>query len=290
MELNMEGMWDTHLHLFDPDLYPYKSTRTYTPSPASLDAWIEQIRADRLVLVQASIEDGPAGLIGHLGRIRNDYPRLLARGIICMDESWEKLTQADCDTLHNLGVRYCRIHGFFGGGRTDTLAIKEQISVFANSYPCRTFGWGLSAQLPLDTWSSLKDFLLNDPEVSHLSVIADHVGCAKPTDIGQSSLHDFVQLLQSGRINVKISALYRRSGESLADMKSIIRLYADSAPFALIWGSDWPHVDSSSRSSKDRVTSIAADPNNEIMLLRSWLSKDQFRSMLVDNPERLFAH
>ncbi|KAJ5127038.1 hypothetical protein N7448_007817 [Penicillium atrosanguineum] len=289
MEPNVEDMWNTHVHCFDPALYPFRSTRTYTPPPAPLKALVKQSRASRLVLVQASVEDGPAGLLGHLRRIRAEYPHLLARGIMCMDENWIKLTQEDFTTLHYFGVRYCRIHGFLGGGKTDTASLQEQIRLFAKSYPSKQMGWGLSAQLPLATWASLKDFFLHDPEVASLSIIADHVGCATPTDIGNASLDEFVQLLHAGRINVKISALYRRSGEDVSTMKPIIQRYADSAPSALLWGSDWPHVDASSRSSDSQVITKAIDPIKELALLQDWLTRDQFRKMLVENPGRLFG-
>ncbi|KAJ5725450.1 uncharacterized protein N7483_006807 [Penicillium malachiteum] len=290
MELNVEGMWDTHLHCFDPALYPFKPTRSYTPAPAPIEAWVEQSRASWLVLVQASIEDGPAGLIGHLRRIRTEYPHLVARGVICMDENWNALTNEDFYALHELGVRYCRIHYFYGGIKMDAVNLQEQIRLFARSYPSKQLGWGLSAQLPLALWSSLKDFIMSDPEISSLSIIADHVGCAVPADIGDSSLDDFVQLLHTGRLNVKISALYRRSGEDITPMKHIIQMFADSTPSALIWGSDWPHVDASSRGSYDPGKPKLADPNKELLLLKSWLSADQFRKMLVDNPDRLFGY
>ncbi|KAJ6120678.1 hypothetical protein N7523_004958 [Penicillium sp. IBT 18751x] len=282
-------MWDTHVHCLDPALYPFKTSRTYTPAPAPLEALIKESRASRLVLVQASVEDGPAGLLGHLGRLRIEYPHILARGIICMDETWARLTKEYFLTLQDLGVRYCRIHGLYGGGKSDTASLQEQMRVFAKSYPAKQLGWGLSAQLPLATWASLKDFLLHDPDVSSLPIIADHIGCATPADIGKSSLDDFVQLLHAGKINVKISALYRRSGDNIYTMKPIIQRYADSAPSALIWGSDWPHVNASCLSPDNRMDSKSADPIKELQLLRSWLTGDQFREMLVENPERLFG-
>lgn len=289
MELNLEGVWDTHLHCFDPVLYPLKSIRSYTPAPAPLEALIKQSKATRLVLVQASIEDGFAGLLDHLRRIRTQYPHVLARGIVCMDDNWERLTHEDFDTLHNLGVRYIRIHGFFGEGKPDSASLQEQIRLFAQSYPARQWGWGLSAQLPLATWAFLKHFLLHDPKVSNLQVIADHVGCASPTDIGGLNLDDFVQLLQAGNFNVKISALYRRSGECMAQMEPIVKRFAESAPSALVWGSDWPHVDSTNRGMDSQAAPTLADPVQELALLQSWLSSDQFRRMMVDNPERIFG-
>ena len=287
LDSGSEGMWDTHIHCFDPDLYPFKSARAYTPPPAPIETWMMECKAKRLVLVQASIEDGSAGLIAHLGQIRNNYPRLAARGIICKDESWDTFNNDDYDNLHELGIRYCRIHGFLGEQKMDDTSLQEQIRHFAKSYPATQLGWGLSAQLPLGTWASIKEFILHDPEVSNLSIIADHVACATPSDAGTSNLDDFVQMLQAGRISVKISALYRRCNGNILQMQPIIQHFADIAPSALIWGSDWPHV-VSSRGHRDPEVD-KADPQNELVLLRSWLSKDQYRKMLVENPDRLFG-
>ena len=72
--------------------------------------------------------------------------------------------------------------------------------------------------------------------------MADHIACATPSNYGSSALQDFVELLQSGRVYVKISALYRRSPVDIHVMKDIITLLAQAAPRALLWGSDWPHV------------------------------------------------
>ncbi|KAJ5948068.1 hypothetical protein N7466_001083 [Penicillium verhagenii] len=288
---SLEGMWDTHIHCFDSNLFPFKSTRTYTPAPAPLELLVKQSQSSRLVLVQASVEDGPTGLLAHLARIRSEYPNLLARGILCLDDNWSQYSQEDFIAFHDLGVRYCRIHGFFGNGKADTASLKERIRLFAKTYAAKQLGWGLSAQLPLAIWATLKDFLLHDPEVSSLSIIADHVGCATPADIGSSNLDQFVQLLRAGRLHVKISALYRRAEENISAMKPIIERFANSAPSALIWGSDWPHVDSSGTTldPKSRMIPKVADPITELALLQNWLTADQFRTMLVETPGRLFG-
>ncbi|KAF3393919.1 hypothetical protein F1880_005052 [Penicillium rolfsii] len=64
---------------------------------------------------------------------------------------------------------------------------------------------------------------------------------------------------------------------------------ADITPDALLWGSDWPHVDSTKRSDDTPVASERVDTDKELELLQSWLSDRQWRDMLVNNPEKLFA-
>src|SRR3954451_6282047 len=51
------GACDCHVHVFDPDRFPYAPNRSYTPGPASVDdllAFEDRIGMTRCVLVQAS--------------------------------------------------------------------------------------------------------------------------------------------------------------------------------------------------------------------------------------------
>lgn len=283
-----DNMWDTHIHCLDPVHYPFKPTRSYTPAPAPLEKLVEILIARNIVLVQASVEDGHSALIGHLGRIRSEYPALSVRGIISLDEDWDTLTDANLDTLHELGVRCGRIHGTFGGGSTDITGLKNTIEKFARSYAARKLDWGISAQLPFKTWVLLRSFLCENPEVCQLPVIIDHVGCSSPEVIGSADFGDFITLLQRRSTHVKISSLYRRD-ESVLNMRPIIQAIATYAPAALLWGSDWPHVDSSYQGINPPPISEAVDARKELLAIQSWLSEEQFMAILVDNPRRVFG-
>jgi predicted TIM-barrel fold metal-dependent hydrolase len=289
MEVHRLKMWDTHIHCLDPECHPFKPTRTYTPPPAPLEELVVQTRADRVVLVQASIENGHYGLMDHLQRIRTEFPHLFARGIICMDQSWTTLSNQDIDALHELGVRYVRIHGFLGESVPNSSSPEEQIRLFARSYAVQRWGWGLSAQLSLATWASLTEFIIHDTEIFRLCIIADHVACCSHGDIGTPQFEAFLKMLQTGRLYVKISCLYRRSPDDIRHMKPIIQSLAEAAPDALLWGSDWPHVDSNKRLDDSRTVSTQVDIGKELEVLRGWLSEVQWRKMLFETPEKLFA-
>jgi predicted TIM-barrel fold metal-dependent hydrolase len=210
-----------------------------------------------------------------------------------MDENWESLTHEEFDAMHDVGVRSCRMNGFNGAGGTSLSNIQQQMLQFARSYPAQEYGWSLSAQLPLEMWASLKHFILHEPKICHITIIADHNGCATPADIGGTELDTFVQMLRSRRLHVKVSALYRRSPESIHHMQFIIHQFATSAPHSLLWGSDWPHVDSSNKSlhppSTEIETDRADDVPAEMSALRSWLTDQQWNAMFKENPDRLFG-
>lgn len=282
-----DNMWDTHIHCLDPVRYPFKPTRSYTPPPAPLDALVKNTIAKNIVLVQASVEDGRSGLVNHLYRIRSEYPDFLARGIISLDEDWDKLTEEQLDTLHSLGVRFFRIHGYLGDRPTDIQSLQEQIKLFARSYAFQKLNWGISAQLPFTTWLALRPFLCETPEISQIPIIIDHVGCSSPADIQRSGLDEFIALMQRGQIYVKISSLYRRD-KSIINMRPIIQRLAADVSSTLLWGSDWPHVVSSYRGQSPPPPSKAVDSNKELRAIRDWISAEHYRAMLVDNPRRLF--
>ncbi|KAL6151897.1 hypothetical protein ACJBU6_09837 [Exserohilum turcicum] len=155
--------------------------------------------------------------------------------------------------------------------------------------PVQSLGWSVSAQLPLATWAQLKHFILTDKHLAGLSIVADHIACVAPSDYGSDALHDLVELLQSGRLYIKISALHRRSPHNIHAKKDIVTLLARVAPRALLWGSDWPHVDTSQ-------TDLEAGPlqgvhaGAELAAVQSWLSAQQLQDMLVNNPCRLFGN
>lgn len=281
-------MWDTHIHCLDPVRYPFKPTRSYTPAPAPLEQLVKNVTAKKVVLVQASVEDGCHALLNHLGRLRSEYPDLLARGIISLDDDLGTITEVDFNALHDHGVRFCRIHGYFGGSSTGIVDLHNRIKLFARSYPAQSLGWGISAQLPFLTWLSLKPFLCEDLEVRPIPIIIDHVGCLSPADIENTGFNDFITLLQRDGVHIKISALYRRS-ESVLKMQPIIQRLAETAPSAMLWGSDWPHVDSSYRGDDAPPISDTVNAAKELLEITSWISKEQAMAMLVDNPGRVFG-
>lgn len=57
----------------------------------------------------------------------------------------------------------------------------------------------------------------------------------------QAGFHELMDLVRSGLLYVKISALYRVSTQAPAyeDLKLLVRTFFDANPRQLLWGSDW---------------------------------------------------
>ncbi|KAL5344041.1 MFS general substrate transporter [Aspergillus crustosus] len=276
--------WDTHIHCFDPAHYPFRPGRTYTPPAALLKSFLYQTTVRHVMLVQASVENGYHGLIETLSDCHRQYPDVVIRGTIARQDDWDMLSKTTFDSLHTLGVRSIRVHGFYGGSGDNLNAILVLFRSLSRSYPVESLKWTISAQLPLKTWAALKDALLTDSRLSHLQLVADHNGCATPTDIGSHELDAFMELLRSNKVSVKISALYRRSPENIQAMQPIIQAFANTAPNALLWGSDWPHCDTTAGGHDHPPLRGPAEVGKELQLLQKWLTTDQWRKMLVDNP------
>lgn len=211
------------------------------------------------------------------------------RGTIAIQGAWVEPDATTLDSLHELGVRSIRIHGFHSGRGCDCNSIYTLLQSFSRSYAVEALGWTVSAQLPLRTWATLKSRLLTDPALANLHMIADHNACATPADAGSADFASFLELLRAKRASVKVSALYRRSPGNTKTMQPIIEALAQAAPSALLWGSDWPHCDSTAGGRELPPLRGPAEVAEELQLLRSWLTAGQSRLMMDENPRTIFA-
>lgn len=281
--------WDCHVHSFDPERFPYREDRAYTPLPAPLPTLVQNLITENTMLVQASIERSYKDLLAKLEECRSPTLRFpgAVRGTILAEQGLSNLTETDYERMHSLGVRCIRLHGSYGGSGQDLQWVQSQLKAMAQLDPVVRYGWAISAQLPLDIWSRLKSTILTDPHLAQAIIVADHVASATPEDLGCSALEDFIDLLRSGRVYVKISALHRRSPGNLELMAPIVRALAEAAPRSLLWGSDWPHVNTKHN---DHAEGPLANVNAsyELDLVKSWLSEHQRQDMLANNPQRLF--
>ncbi|KAF4954553.1 hypothetical protein FSARC_12091 [Fusarium sarcochroum] len=282
--------WNSHMHCFDPERHPFKRTRAYTPQPAELEALVQNSQADNVMLVQATIEDGYSGLVEHLANCRSLYPSKVVCGTIFWDpedQGLKNLTECDFANFNAVGVQSVRIHGSYGGSGDDPDWVFQQFIQVASCCPVRKYNWSISAQLPLSTWSSIADTILDHPELKGLSIIADHNGSATPSDMDTPDFVNFLHLLKSGRVYVKLGALHRRS-QDISLMEPVIKVFADTAPNAILWGSDWPHCNVAIRGLTPTAP-LKVDANKELRLLREWLTDQQWHQMLVSNPRRVFG-
>lgn len=290
--------WDCHVHCFDPDEFPFKPTRTYTPHPARLEQMIDNVLTERAVLVQASVEDGPTGLVRQLTKAGRVHPEKVLRGIILADAVPEDDLNPgpELDCLHEAGVRGVRVHGFQGGSGDDIEWAYSQLLRAARLSPVKKLGWIISAQLSLATWSGLADRLLaseggdGDGDLATAKIVADHNACAASKDLGGPDLDAVINLLtNSSRFHIKLGAFYRREPQDILQMRPVVELFASAAADRLLWGSDWPHVDATQKGLHPTPHLGGISAADELRVLESWVSPEQLNKILVRNPARVFG-
>lgn len=259
---------DTHCHVIGtaPE-YPMVADRSYTPPPASPDAYLAMLDAvgfAKGVLIQVSVHGTDNRLL--LETLAANRHRLRGVGVMPADLAESAYAQA-----HEAGVRGLRLNNLYGGGIGF-----DQLERF-DALAC-DMGWHL--QLLLDA----RDLVELGPRVARLRCpwVVDHMGhMPYAAGVGHPGFQMLVKLVADGGW-VKISDAFRMS--ELPD-------YRDSTPFAqalvaaapdrCLWGSDWPHV--AQWRPMPTVSGL-------LDLLADWVPDEAVRNrILVDNPTRFYG-
>ena len=281
------GACDCHTHIFgDSQRFPLAGDRVYTPEPASIEemrALHRALRMERVVIVQPSIYATDNACT--LDAVRQLGPR--ARAVAVIDD---KVSAAGLDAMHDAGVRGVRIN-LATSGLTDPAAARHRLQTAGEQLKGRP--WHIQMYTTLPIVDAIRDQVAASP----IPVVFDHFGGAQASlGAGQPGFDALLTLVRSGKAYVKISGAYR-SSDAPPD-------YADVAPLAkaliaanlqrIVWGSDWPHPDSSrvaGRAATDVAPLQPIDDGRLLNQLETWApSAGQRKAILVDNPARLYGY
>jgi predicted TIM-barrel fold metal-dependent hydrolase len=257
-------VWDAHAHVIgDPREYPLSPQRSYTPPIASLDHYIallDRFGIERGVLVQPSVyrHDHRCLLdaLEHAGR------RL--RGIAVPSPD---ATTRDLEALHERGVRGIRCNLINPGGLSPDVVARWQPAL-------RAMGWHVEFHLTVDRLPNWTDLI----QLFDIPVVVDHKGRPTPGAIDPRSpaLAQLIRLVREGRCFVKLSAPYRLA----PSVTPLARAFLEANQSACLWGTDWPHVD----------TTPAMDTRDVVAALDDWRGDRWTRRQITgDAAERLFA-
>jgi predicted TIM-barrel fold metal-dependent hydrolase len=275
------GACDCHVHIFDPEHFPYANERVYTPPTASV-ADLRDLQTalhfDRVVIVQPSVYGTDNSCT--LDAIRQLGAR--ARGVAVIDQS---TSAATLDDMAKAGVRGVRLN-FETAGESDPAAIKRGIAAVAEQV--RSRNWHVQFNTSLAVIAALRDDFAALP----FPVVFDHFARAKaalgPTQPGFDAL---LALVKSGRAYVKISAAYRTSDKApdFPDTLPLAQALIAANPERIVWGSNWPHPGRGASR-----TAIAppypSDDGRLINQLPKWAPDAATRrKILVENPARLYG-
>jgi predicted TIM-barrel fold metal-dependent hydrolase len=280
------GACDCHTHIHgDPEKFPFFAGRVYTPEPASpeeMAALHRALHVERVVIVTPSVygTDNAATLFGIRAR------GATARGVAVIDD---KTPEADLDAMGQAGIRGIRLNLATGGvndpgvGRPRFQAAVERV---------KARGWHVQLFTSLAMITAIKDLVASSP----VPVVFDHFGGAQAElDTGQPGFSDLLDLVKSGKAYVKISGAYRASklAPDYPDAVPLARALIAANPDRIVWGTDWPHPDSSTqpgRKPTDLAPLYQIDDGRLFNQLPLWAPDAAIRkTILVDNPARLYG-
>jgi predicted TIM-barrel fold metal-dependent hydrolase len=116
-------------------------------------------------------------------------------------------------------------------------------------------GWHIQMYTSLAVISGIKDLVLEAP----VPVVFDHFGGAQAAlGIDQPGFADLVELVRVGKAYVKISGAYRASklAPDYQDAEPLAKALIAANVDQVIWGTDWPHPNSSSGNKATEVTEV----------------------------------
>ena len=262
------GACDTHMHFYDAR-YPTAPTATMTPPDASVAdyrAVQRRLGLSRTVIVQPTTygTDNRCTLEGIAGLGLDS-----TRGIATVDDS---VGERELEDLTSRGMRGARFHMLRGGAipwdQLDRIAARVQ-------------GVGWHVQLQLDG----RELPEREAQIRGWpgTIVIDHVGkFLEPVPLDQPAFRCLVGLVESGRVWVKLSAMYEvsKAGPPLYDdvgrlATELVRI----APERMLWASNWPHP---GQPRQDEAVLLDT--------LLDWAPDDATRQkILVDNPARLYG-
>ena len=274
---------DCHIHIIDPQRFPFAAERVYTPEPASVEesrACHRALRLARTVVVQASF-------YGTDNRCMLDAVRQLGangRGVAVIDD---RTTDAELEAMDRAGVRGIRVN-LETVGQTDPEVGRRRFQAAVARVANRR--WHIQVYTRPTVIERIQDLVQASPG----PVVFDHFGGAQAA-LGpqQPGFDALVGLVRSGKAYVKISGANRASTQApdFPDVAPLAKALLAANLDRIVWGTDWPHVNSTpSRGSAEIAAHLAIDDGRVMNQLAVWApDAAQRQRILVENPARLYG-
>jgi predicted TIM-barrel fold metal-dependent hydrolase len=278
------GACDCHTHVFDPARFPFTPSRSYTPGPARFDEMRDlhrTLHTDRVVIVQPSVYGTDNACT--LDAMRQFGPR--ARGVAVIGDD---TPDADLDRMERAGIRGIRIN-LETTGQSDPVLARQRLEAATRRVAGRR--WHIQVFTRPSVIAAIGDAVAAGPA----TVVFDHFGGAQAAaGLDQDGFGALLTLVRSGKAYVKISAPYRGSTQppDYPDMAPFAKALIAANPERILWGSDWPHPNTSPSAPLTEAGTAPRVPVPDVHvlnLLPGWAPDPALRrTILVDNPSRLY--
>ena len=269
-----DGACDAHVHLLAaPDEFPLWAGRVEDPAPGlDFDGYLDHYRAhlDTLGFMR--------GLIVHSILYGTDNSVTFAavrrlgdnfRGVGLLPDDATPAQLDDFAKRNMVAVRLNYVHG----GVLSWAGVRAMAPALADR--------GLHIQMLLNTHKHMAD-IANDIAALPCPLVIDHLGWPDLSrGIDDPGFQALLRLAGTGRVHVKLSALYRLCDAPYSQAAPFVAALVHANPAACLWGSDWPHI----------MLGDATMPHANCLLdaFHDVVTSDADRSqILVTNPDRLF--
>jgi len=280
------GACDCHTHIFgDARQFPWTAARVYTPEPASIAEMRSLHRAlhmERVVVVQPSVYGTDNACT--LDAVRQLGQRARAVAVIN-----ERAPSSALDALDAAGVRGIRLN-LATAGQTDAGRARDRLLRSVEQLAGRN--WHIQMYTAMAVIEAIRDRIAESP----VPIVFDHFGGAQAAlGTAQPGFDALLGLLRAGKAYVKISGAYRSSNAApdYADVAPLAKALIAANPQRILWGSDWPHPDSSivaGMKATDIAPLLPIDDGRVLNQLEVWTPDPaQRRTILVENPARLYG-
>lgn len=261
---------DCHAHIFGmPEIYAFADERSYTPPLAPVPqylAMLATIGLERAVIVQPSV-------YGYDNRCTLDAVEKIgpdrARAVVAVAPDSTRATLAE---LYERGARGVR---FMHGGNDP--AFLESLKRLAGHLA--DLGMHVQLYVKPAIWRQLLPVFAG----TEVHVVLDHIAHLTADQYAEAENIDALcAALEAGRTWVKLSQ-YRGSltDYPFRDTTPLAARIAAYAPERCIWGTDWPHPNS---------TGHMPDDGELVDLIADWAPAPALRQrILVDNPAILYG-
>jgi predicted TIM-barrel fold metal-dependent hydrolase len=280
------GACDCHVHIFgDARQFPFVPTRVYTPGPASIDelrALHRRLHISRVVIIQPSVYGTDNACT--LDAIRRIGPT--ARGVAVIDAA---TPDTALDEMNRAGIRGLRVN-IATGGQADPAVSRQRLKLAVERAHGRD--WHVQVNTGLPFIERIQDDVMAAP----VPFVFDHFGGAEAArGIDQPGFGALLKLVRAGKAYVKLSGAYRSSasGPPYLDVLPLAKALIAANPQRMLWGTDWPHPDSSlvpGRKPTDIAPRLPIDDRRILDQLAVWAPDPALRAtILVENPARLYS-
>lgn len=237
------GTWDTHMHVVDLDNYPAAGIPQYQPTNHSLSDAVSalgNLSIKNMVLVQPSFYGDDNSCTLAALRTLGD------RGFAIIQFDPDTINHDQLRRWHAAGVRGTRLNYQSVGEQVSESELTRRVARCIEV--TKHLDWILQLYIPFNALPVLERVITSSG--SDTRFIIDHLGHPSRSAISSASsaselqgFDSLMRLLDSGRVWIKLSALYRIHPDPKQPIvRDLLDQIIRARPDRCIFATDWPHT------------------------------------------------